>query len=50
MKALGRSTSRDRRCAPRPCGACGVGERPRRPRPLESTRTVDGRPTGVVGG
>jgi len=33
-KALSRSTSRDRRCAPRACGACGVGGRPRRPRPF----------------
>jgi len=49
-KALDRSTSRDRarlrlagprslrsrerRCAPRACGACGVGGRPRRPRPF----------------
>jgi len=34
MKALGRSASRDHRCAPRACGACGAGGRPRRPRPF----------------
>ena len=35
VKALGRSASRDPRCAPRACGACGVGGRPRRPRPFD---------------
>jgi len=33
-EALGRSASRDPRCAPRACGAYGVGGRPRRPRPF----------------
>ena len=52
-KALGRPASRAPRCAPRSSGTSGVGGRPRRPRPSESTSTWAGSPNiegGWIGG
>jgi len=34
LNSLGYSASRNRRCPPRACGACGVRGRSRRPRPF----------------